>query len=101
MPVLLVPVPLPPPCPVSEISPSTLVMEILFNNTPWLSLVPVPAVPFMVIVAASGPVPVDETSPLLSMKTPILEISVPDPPWPVNEMLPSALVTDELLRLIP
>ncbi|NNJ26561.1 hypothetical protein LzC2_26500 [Planctomycetes bacterium LzC2] len=53
-------------------APATLVTSVVKpdRNTPWLLSVPAPAVPSMVIVAASGPVPVEAIVSMEAAKTP-------------------------------
>ena len=60
------------PCPRIRISPSAEVTSVpmLVRTTPSLLLVPAPPVPSMVIVAASAPVPVEETTAPVSWKMP-------------------------------
>ncbi|NNJ26565.1 hypothetical protein LzC2_26540 [Planctomycetes bacterium LzC2] len=64
--------PVPAPRPVITMSPFTLVTSVVgpARNTPLLSLVPAPAVPSMVIVAASAPAPVEAIVSMPNAKTP-------------------------------
>jgi len=59
----MLPDPLPPPTPLSEISPACeMTLALVYTFTPLLPLAPAPAVPRMAIAAAfASSVPVDST----------------------------------------
>ncbi|NNJ26563.1 hypothetical protein LzC2_26520 [Planctomycetes bacterium LzC2] len=75
-------------------APSTLVTSVVSPSrcTPWFPYVPGLPVPSMVIVAASGPVPVEAIVSMEATRTPRLLEPVPRP-WPVIAMAPSTLET--------
>ena len=86
-----------PPTPVIIILPSIEVnLELFSIKIPLLlsaSLAVLLPVPFMVIVAAFEPVPVDDISTLSSISIPIL-LSSPSPPYPIIDISPT---TDVIL----